>query len=761
MERGRRHSLELLRAVSNPVNLELLAHLTTGPSYPRELARLLGRSESDIARRLKKLEKLGLIESAWARVMGKTIRLYRSRVRDIRVDLSSGKVVLVYPEGGEVVLPTMTCGDSPAVPRHFVNRSRELEILQNAQGLVYVWGPPGIGKTSLVAKAYEGNMVWHSLSEWDGLPLLARKIACYLALRGSPRLLHLLRMRDLDPEVFADEARPLLASHKATLVVDDFHRSGNGVRRFVNALARDTRGFRLVVISRGPPRGKFATSATIVRVGPLGREDTLALVERLGGRVEGAYESTKGHPLLAELYSRMGESEYWGHAFDYIIEEFISSLPERDREVFYILASLPDDVTEEFLTKMTGRRVRMSLHKLVNTGLVYRRGQYYGVPEFVRSVLGEWSIRREILRRAAEVLARTGGWEARLKAMKYALMAGDTMIPSRIVEWRVKSGDHTYLFYFDEYKDLVKRLEASNPPLRYRPCILLELATLERLEANAAKAMEFCSRAANLARAVGDRMCYARSQCLASYLLVHLGRFDEAKEKGETCRTISEELDDPIGLYIAYANLAYVHDQTGDVEGTIYYTKREAEAAARINDVIYTIMGWFHVGVALNEADRTGEALSWLYQAMEAAKAAGLVYAETMINSILADAYSKIGDREKARHHADEAYRLVQIFPRNLRLIIYTHIGRAYNRIHAYDETLKLCHDVAEQYFELAFECAVANAAHNRVDEAKTFIEQACRAARRQEARIAWMLNSLATYHSHLEWLDDYIREVC
>jgi predicted transcriptional regulator len=52
----------LLKVLSSEVNLQILSILRSGSFNPRELARILQRDESDVSRRLKALERVGLIE---------------------------------------------------------------------------------------------------------------------------------------------------------------------------------------------------------------------------------------------------------------------------------------------------------------------------------------------------------------------------------------------------------------------------------------------------------------------------------------------------------------------------------------------------------------------------------------------------------------------------------------------------------------------------------------------------------------------------
>lgn len=79
------------RALSNPVNVTLLARLADGPAHPRALAHALERSEGDIQRKLRALEKAGLVAGAWRHREGATVREYHLTGRTVELSLGKGR----------------------------------------------------------------------------------------------------------------------------------------------------------------------------------------------------------------------------------------------------------------------------------------------------------------------------------------------------------------------------------------------------------------------------------------------------------------------------------------------------------------------------------------------------------------------------------------------------------------------------------------------------------------------------------------------
>ncbi|RLG82738.1 MAG: ArsR family transcriptional regulator, partial [Thermoprotei archaeon] len=127
---------ELLDLVKNPLNVSILSLLSSGEDCTRELSRLLNRSESEISRRLSKMKKLGLVESRWVRVSGRNIKLYRLKVRELRISLHGGEVKLSRGLGKDELIAKITLISSIPKVSLFVGRSKELSLLSNEENRV-------------------------------------------------------------------------------------------------------------------------------------------------------------------------------------------------------------------------------------------------------------------------------------------------------------------------------------------------------------------------------------------------------------------------------------------------------------------------------------------------------------------------------------------------------------------------------------------------------------------------------------------------
>jgi len=144
-------------------------------------------------------------------------------------------------------------GEAPCpAPVRLIGRAREraaiAEFLVRGHGLLWVTGPPGIGKTALVATALgEGRVasVWVRCRRGDAREAVIRRIAQALEARRRPALSQCVERYEFGPEaleVLDRDARGL------TLVLDDADRAPDAI-----AFARQSaRQWRAIVITADP-----------------------------------------------------------------------------------------------------------------------------------------------------------------------------------------------------------------------------------------------------------------------------------------------------------------------------------------------------------------------------------------------------------------------------------------------------------------------------------------------------------------------------
>ncbi|MDQ4072736.1 MAG: hypothetical protein M3162_00385 [Thermoproteota archaeon] len=274
--------LEILKLIGNRTNAKIITIIRRYPTSPRDLSIELKKDEADIVRRLKKMEKHGLVESKWGKRLDENVKLYcltpnrmnirfnldgidveflsktkidndyynindkivepeieraLVRVKDSSSSSSSNRIITLYHDESESILT----GIDHAV---IVGREKEIGILQNGKSYFFVVGVPGIGKTSMVKRYIadslkkgiitKNGVFWHIFKEVDTLDYLLGKISVFLKNNRQYDLMDYLEKR-MQNAAFADnkyyaEAIDIMAKsldkigNNVIFVFDDFHK---------------------------------------------------------------------------------------------------------------------------------------------------------------------------------------------------------------------------------------------------------------------------------------------------------------------------------------------------------------------------------------------------------------------------------------------------------------------------------------------------------------------------------------------------------
>ncbi len=668
----------ILRLLSNPVNLELLILLNTKPSYPRELARLTGRDETDVSRRLKLLEKAGLVEGSWRKIGGRNIRMYRLSVRGLRIDFVGGGVKVSGTPGSAPAHEARSLFSLEAGPprqRLFVGRRGELEKLRSAgTPIVVVWGMSGIGKTSLVAKAFEdlGKLYWHTLSRLDTPEYVLWRLAFFLSGLGYSRLLNYLGTPGRSVELAADMAVEGLSAAGATLVFDDYHVvEGSEAGALVRRLAKRSGGYRVVIVSRRRPRGLpyhepgMVSEILLKGLSPPESEELLRRrgVELEPGELAEVYAATAGHPLLlhmfAEAYRSGGLSRYRGEAARYLWREVYSALPEPERRLLSILAAFEDPQPPELIAELSGiRSPEPHLYRLADRGLVEQLPEGFRAYPLVASLLGRAG-RRDLRLKAAEYYARRGGWINRLRAMKYYMEAGRPDLAAGLVAGRVLRDDYTYLSYLDSYKMVVDELARAELPPRLRLYVAHDAALLERQKGRIPEATRILEEAVDRAEGLGDPVVLANLALSLSYIYADLGRVEESLRLAERGLRIAEEVGDNRLTMAAYANMVKALAMGGQLDEAYEYLVKELKVAEDLGDPFYVVWSRIHLGELQRMRGRLGEAERSAKEAYMYAEELGLKHPQAFAALVLAEIYEATGDAGKMLKYAEACERIL------------------------------------------------------------------------------------------------------
>ncbi len=646
----------VLKAIANPINLEILALLSAKPSYTREIARMLGRDEADVSRRLKLLEKLNLVRGYWMRLEDRNIRMYEVTARSLRIDFTSQGVVLEDSQGRSTRPPIASIARSIPTPDTFLGRERELEELRSLDyDICIVWGMSGIGKTSLVAAALGDvdNLFWFRFSEMDTLDYLLWKMGLHASSLGEAKLLNALgSLGSTNPGVL-DIAVEAMARTRSVIVLDDYHKvEDTRIGSFTRSrLARNAGSYKLIIISRRRPRGMpyHEEGVLEIRLGGLDPGSTRRLAEAIlkkplePGEAEELYRATGGHPLLVKLLAQGSEGGR-GKLLGYLWSEVLRDLSDPEKRIIHRLAAFDEALEPKIISAITGIRDPLpALVRLYNRGLVETVDQGFKVHDTIRPLVPVPD-RRTLYERAARAL-ESGGWASRVKAMRYYIKANRPRSAARIVVKRLASLDYTFWPYISSYKEVLESLIPLIDGAPEEPYVLVEASYLVySIDADPNTASSLVERALERARSLGDDS--AVMEALAAYgtLVSEIGRVEEGLDALEEALAIASITGvGPRKLFGIYSRLTMALANTGRIGEAIEVAKLQLETARATGDSYYILSSKSNLGSMLSIAGRLDEAEKILLGVYRDARILGLdsLLIQTLVD--LADVYEEKG----------------------------------------------------------------------------------------------------------------------
>ena len=247
--------------------------------------------------------------------------------------------------------------EAPHLDR-FVGRKVELDALVAEDGprVVVVRGVPGIGKSSVAARACEilhgrRNLFWHTVRPWDTRVSVLTALGEFLSALGRPGLRAVVARGEASQA--ADVLREDLPGAHAFLVFDDAHEAAEEILpffRFLKDAIADAPDVRAVLLSRRSlafyDRRDVALRGLVkeIDLGGLPAQDIAAfLAPDLDMAVGNLGLQLGGHPLFLQLVRSAGTVSRPQHAVRdmrrFLEEEVYAGLPEAERRTLK-LASL-------------------------------------------------------------------------------------------------------------------------------------------------------------------------------------------------------------------------------------------------------------------------------------------------------------------------------------------------------------------------------------------------------------------------------------
>jgi ATP/maltotriose-dependent transcriptional regulator MalT len=251
-----KNNIEVLRLMGNKVNVRIITLIRRHPMSPRDLSRYLNKKEGDIVRRLKAMEKHGLVKGSWGTRLGENVKLYSLVTHDISVSLRQQGLQISFSkekrkkpvetnfEPSAISPPSSAEYEEQQTQKEefpIVGRASELKLIRKSEkaNLFFVIGIAGIGKSSFARKYVQEsgitgeNIFWHTFKEIDTFSYLVSRLALFLSKHGTDDLIEQLdlsstlgttRMEDSESHNLEILVKSLNRIKGCILVFDDYHK---------------------------------------------------------------------------------------------------------------------------------------------------------------------------------------------------------------------------------------------------------------------------------------------------------------------------------------------------------------------------------------------------------------------------------------------------------------------------------------------------------------------------------------------------------
>lgn len=647
-------TVKMLRLISNETNLQILSILKSGSFNPRELARILQKDETDVSRRLRLLERLGLVEGRWIRIRGRNVRVYSLKVGELRISFEPGGVVLQTADRVRYEVPLLE-GRLPRIGL-FVGRRSEISKLASAgESIIVIYGIAGIGKTSLAAKVF-GDAFWYQLSEVDSFDYLAWQLGLFLNTRGYHLLLDYLRSGNREERAIFELVLEGVEETRAKIVFDDFHKCRDDViMRLVSFLSSRLRSGKLVLLSRERPNLGLWDGVLYLHLKGLEPGDAYELLRSKGVEMEPEefarlYGVTRGHPLALNLFAeaRKGTPGDVTNFFDMIFAEAYDSLTDDEREMLSLMALFNEPLEYEAIKRLYGKKNAFSvLYSLLRKGLVERSGESYFLHDLIRGLAmkGIHGDEGGYYLKYAEYLLSKNSPDDFIKAFRYTIRSGRLERLKDLTEMRIRRFRHLIVDFPIAYLRVLSEAEGN-------PYVDSEIAEVHFQRG-------FFDRAEELWLKVLDRLRGIHLANVLSYLsdlYIEKNEFEKANEYLRRTEAIAESLNDPLVWLWYHMERTKYEYYTGDLDEALRSAMREMEVSKLLPpDPEREVKVLFHVGDVYCEMEEYQRGVEHYLQALELALANGLTFGANMARFELSKAYYNLSAYGKAAELAGEA----------------------------------------------------------------------------------------------------------
>jgi len=641
---------KIFKALSNPINLKILTLLRSSSFHPRELARILNRDETDISRRLRQLERLGLIKGKWERVDGKNVRVYSLKVSEIRIFMHPTKLEVKVGENESYEAP-IEWESSPRV-EVFVGRKRELSIIRNAKGVVVIYGITGIGKTSLAAKAFP-NAYWYNVTGLEDFKYFAWQLGLFLSSIGFEDLLEYLRGGGNNENDIFKLITEGIEKTGAIIIIDDFHKfQDEKVNYLLSYLAPRIKKGKVIITTRIRPNlgNEGVTYVNLKGLNPeeaysLAREKEKSMTPEEFAKL---YKLTFGHPLMLNLILESSEILATGKdtVFNFLFEEVYQMLNEEEKDLLSILSLFDEPIEYEGIKFLYDRNPFVPLYSLMKKGLIEKKGEKYFVHDMVREFVREVSNQeeKEVYLRHVNFLLKSKTPINFLRAFKYAIKVGSSELIRNLVELRVKEFYRIIVDFPRMYQRLLMEVEDN-------PYAKIEIAIIEVQRGLFEKAIKLLKEAEPYVDEFFK--CEIYSWLADAYM--ELENLEKAERYLKKTKEIVEKINDMYAWFSYYAEKTKYEYYKENSREALKSALKELEIIRKIGDPEKEGLVLLHVGDIYLHMGNYEKGISYYQEALKMAKAYGIKFLEHISYMELAKGYYQLKLYEKASEYSEKA----------------------------------------------------------------------------------------------------------
>lgn len=513
---------DLLKVLANETNQRILLALVPEPSHSRLLAETLGLNETEVSRRLKKLEKAGLVVGRWTRAEA-NVKRYHLAVEGMEVRFTTKGLEVQLrgaPEGsGTHYRAPVWSFDLPLTPSYVPRPAVERALLETPARVTVLLGVAGVGKTylaTMAARAHSGPVLWHTLRPTDTFGRVYHRAAAFLDLAGEKKPLELWTSGSRDPDTLLASLRESLDRVDTLIILDDYHAAKeDDVLTLVHGLIRDLRKGRLLLTSRERPR--YLPPQVPHQVIPLGgftleeAREFLTLKgvvpeEKLLAEV---HERTAGHPILLNLFAETSLARDGRGALPpsdadaqaYLWDAFYATTSEEERRVLEAASVWHSRFTRQGLAALLpGENPDYRLFSLEKRLLVERRGdEGFALHDLIRGFAYATGRDKTKLHLAAAQFSQgLGTVQGHLEAIDHYVRAREHTKAAALL---TRNLDLTELDVVEQghhalYRDVLERFSESEVPAQVWTVILDERGDLALKTGDPQGALEHYAEAA-------------------------------------------------------------------------------------------------------------------------------------------------------------------------------------------------------------------------------------------------------------------------